>query len=146
MRRSMCWFVLLVLMFGFCSAASGQERFQVGLRLGLFEGSGSSDTFDAVYGGDNMTQIGVDLRVRLGRSWRLHVAADQGTLDGELVTVLPTGEVFGSGTETELSFDSDSPVPCQGFPSGVGLELVPRGWPNTAGVGGRQRVLGHFGK
>ncbi|MBZ0111943.1 MAG: porin family protein [Thermoanaerobaculia bacterium] len=82
--------------------ALAEGRLSLGLRGGIFDPTGSPDTFDAVYGGDTMPQFGLDFRVRLGRSWRAHLAADHGTLDGELVIVTPSGPV-GTGVETQLT-------------------------------------------
>lgn len=94
--------LLLCLGLAAGSPALADGRFSLGLRGGIFDPSGSPDTFDAVYGGDTMTQFGIDFRARLGRSWRAHLAVDHGNLDGELVIVTPTGPV-GTGAETQLT-------------------------------------------
>ncbi len=90
------------------STASAEGGFSAGLRVGQFEGTGSPDTFDAVYGGDRMTQIGLDLRYRTAGSFMLQLAADHGTLDGEYVVIGPGG-AQPTGTTSELTM---TPIHC----------------------------------
>lgn len=84
-------------------AAEAATSWHVGARVGGFEASQASDTWDAVYG-DTMTQYGVQVELRFhDPSWFVALAVDRGSVDGEAVAPLPGGGTVPTGTETELT-------------------------------------------
>ena len=83
--------------------ARAETSFHLAARVGLFDPTGAADTFDAVYGGDRFTLVGLQAEVRFARGWYLALAAERGALDGELVAILPGGEVVPTGTPTEMT-------------------------------------------
>lgn len=74
---------------------------RLGLRLGAFDMTQSSDSYDAVYG-DTMLQYGVALEVELRRRWLVELTWDNGEVDGE--QVLPSRPPLPTGVDTTLTY------------------------------------------
>lgn len=94
--------VLLLAAAGAAPPAEAASSWHLGVRAGLFESTGAADTWDALYGGDAMTQLGAQAELRFDRGWFLALAADRGEVDGELVGLGPGGFV-PTGEPTTLT-------------------------------------------
>ncbi|MEE8523604.1 MAG: hypothetical protein V3T72_06700, partial [Thermoanaerobaculia bacterium] len=95
--------VACVLSCALAAAVEAQPTYHLGLRLGAFEPTNAGDTYDALYGGDTMFQIGAQFEVRFRRNLFLGLAVDHGSADGELIAALPSGQVISTGTATDLT-------------------------------------------
>jgi hypothetical protein len=95
--------LLALLLAGAATPAAAASSWHLGVRAGLFESTGAADTWDALYGGDTMTQLGAQAELRFERGWFLALAADRGEVDGELVGVGPGGGLVPTGEPTTLT-------------------------------------------
>lgn len=94
---------LVLLTAGATGTPAAAASWHLGLRAGAFE-SGAADTWDTLYGGDTMIQLGTQAEIRSeGRGWFLTLAADRGEVDGELVGVGPGGGLVPTGEPTTLT-------------------------------------------
>jgi len=88
-----------LLCLAFALPAGAQPSFLLGARLGTADPSGKA--YEAVYG-DTVSLPGVQLEARWP-SWFLRLAASQGTADGELVALSPSGGTFATGEPSEIT-------------------------------------------
>lgn len=80
---------------------AASPHWAAGFRLGGFEMTNSSDSWDAVYG-DVMPLVGGQVEWNLTR-WRFAASLDYGTVDGERVLPTAGGNVIGTGVDQELT-------------------------------------------
>lgn len=100
--------LLAVLTALMCSAlapasAHADTLWSLGLRAGIFEGTGASDLYDLLYDGDSMTRIGVQGQVEWTNGSFLRLAAETGSVDGQLVEPDANGGFNSVDTSSELT-------------------------------------------
>lgn len=106
----LCWLAICLLLGLFAApSASAQSTgdappalWRLAARLGAFDMTGSSRSYDAVYGGDPIPQLGLGLELELRSRWLLSVTYDYGEVDGE--QVLPTRPPRPTGQGTTLTY------------------------------------------
>lgn len=100
----------LLLATCFAPIAAAQDMDEGGLRpvwrlagrLGAFDMTQSADSYDAVYGGDPLPQLGLGLELELRERWLLFLTYDYGEVDGE--QVLPARPPRRTGVGTTLTY------------------------------------------
>ena len=92
----------LVALFAVRTAAVAQdERFLVGLEVGLFEPMGFSDSYDAVYG-DSLVPVGGRFEWAIAPAFGLALSGTFMSSDGEQVAILPDEGIVPTGISTSL--------------------------------------------
>jgi hypothetical protein len=111
-RVHRAWLLAAALVAGSASSVQGQApeeapagrpaapEWAVGLRLGAFEMTNSSESWDAVFGGP-MPQLGGQLEVRVWQRFMVAIAADWGEASGR--RILPTRPPIRTDVGTTLS-------------------------------------------
>lgn len=82
--------------------AEAGPSWHLGARVGAFESTQASDTWDAIYG-ETMVQYGLQVEARFSPGWFLALSIDRGSVDGEAVAPLPGGGTVPTGLDTELT-------------------------------------------
>ena len=77
--------------------------FNIGVRAGNFELTEIDRTYDAIYGGDTFTLIGLDLELQIRKHFLVALAWESGSVDGQ--RVIPTTPPIQTGIKDELSLE-----------------------------------------
>jgi len=75
----------------------------VGVRVGAFELTEIDRTYEALYGSDTFTLIGLDLELRIRKHFLVALAWESGSIDGE--RVIPSIPPIQTGIKDELSLE-----------------------------------------